>query len=438
MDDKVPPIGSKESPLPSVLEMGHLWRYNGSTYCFRPDCKDCKYDPTCQREDVIIKVGPGLNIRRAFKALPGFRLVAIDYSGIELRIAAQLSGEPSLMRPFLQGRDPHQEMAKICFKTDSPTKDQRRQAKCCNYGNLYMGSVWTLVRQSDLTATQAHFIWNAWWTNVPEYKRWVESQFEFAKHYKYITTFFGRRRDLSEMVAKAEEMALSGKKDHKSGWDFIKRTTANTPIQGTSADVIKIAMCKVHEFLTKEKLHDEVKMHLTVHDELVLSIKDGPGFFDLCKEVRRQMTPDLSPWGWKVPLETDCEIGDNWAEMVKIEDLLPKSETTVSELESKPIFRDTITVNVNTQLSEANRIHLHLALLQAATGQDFSSDVFSVRVPVKLRIAGKVYRPSGPGGERLKVNEFLLQKLVRDIPGVEILDESPVSNSSTVDGTIQG
>ena len=153
-------IGDKSPP---VLELGQFWRHMGQTYCFRPQtgkdpnsaCVGCRWETSCQKSHTETKVGAGLNIRRAFRARPGFKLVAIDYRGIELRVAAQLSGEPVWKDAFLNGRDLHTEMAKIAFHTETPTKAQRDQAKCCNFGNLFLGNVYTLVRQSGMEEAEA-------------------------------------------------------------------------------------------------------------------------------------------------------------------------------------------------------------------------------------------------------------------------------------------
>jgi hypothetical protein len=129
MADDLPPIGKRKPPF---LELDQFWRGSGETYCFRPTCEGCRWDPTCERENTLVPVGPGLNIRRAFRSAPGYQIVSIDYKGIELRVAGQLSGEQVFIKAFREGRDLHQEMAKLAFKTPTPTKEQRRQAKCAN------------------------------------------------------------------------------------------------------------------------------------------------------------------------------------------------------------------------------------------------------------------------------------------------------------------
>lgn len=835
-------LGAIGERKPPHLELGQFWRYDGQIYCFRPSCEGCKWDSSCQREEVEIKVGSGLNIRKAFKAPPGYKLVSVDYKGIELRIAAQLSGEPVFVKAFQEGRDLHKDMAKICFKTNDPTKEQRDQAKCCNFGNLYLGTPYTLARQSDLTLTQAIFIHGAWWKNLPIYKLWTEKQLVFAKEHKFIQTFFQRRRDLSDMIKRAIEEEATGKRGKgKSGWDFIHRTATNSPIQGclrpevrvltengyetisslyeqqklgvlkqkvwtgnkfasfsvvnrgkakyvdlyikrrgflacddrhkikvateegwvwkgindlkigdkvaiarpvsvknerkpdvrcfsgvshnaghlkidfstpdwfylmgfilgdgcfgknkyghrinlliedsnegwsyarkvesilvsvglvskpnwvrndpeknrrqwafdskplgealvkfgmipnsgarnkfipeycytasyesrcallqglfhtdgtklvcnrgwhssslslvrgiylilrtigvdsrysqtqqgtwkldivskglfaekmglpygtvrrdaggpsvlsfqmgeayrslkdlsldksevvirsrlkqggttqittlarmvktslgrflpnefhfydevedikylgeegdtytlsvddsyhqfdsegvisknTGADLLKIGMIKVHDWIMKNFLQERVKMILTVHDELVFYVKEDGQLFSTCREIQRCMCPDLSSWGWNIPLETDCEIGDNWALLTDIKKL-DKSVASQSILNGKPYGPttppDNLLLVVNAPLTEINRLRLDYAIRSASHQINFDDPekALEVMMPLKLKIQGQIYRYSVPGTEKLRVREFQLRHLLREIPGVSVEEQ---------------
>jgi len=422
---ELPPIGSKKPPL---LELGHLWRYNGATYCFREMCEGCKFDPTCQREETIIKVGSGINIRRAVKAPPGFKIVSIDYKGVELRVAGQLSGEPSFIKAFKEGRDLHYEMAKLCFKTETPTKEQRRQTKCANFGNLFLGNAYTLARQSDLDLFQAAFVWNAWWRSVPYYKRWTEQQFEFAKANKFVSTFFGRRRPMEDMIERAiKEEITNTKGKGKGGWGFVKRTSVNSPVQGTAADLMKLALLKVDEWITKNGLEDRVILILSVHDELVFYVKDDEYLVQTCRDIQKVMCPDLSNWGWQVPIETDCEIGDNWALLTGLDALDPRVQSNnpgdISESYRPQVPPDRIVLVVNTQLTETMRVRLENALLRSSRAMDPNSPEPAVLVPVKMKIAGKLYSPGSATGGKLKVNEYLLRNLVKTIPGIDVEDE---------------
>ena len=127
--------------VPPTLELNQFWKSNNKTYCFRSECPGCKYESGCQNELLELKIGPGINIRRAFRARPGYKIASIDYKAIELRVAAQLSGETFFINAFKNKEDLHTIMACRCFNTDSPTKSQRDQAKTCNFSNLYLGCI---------------------------------------------------------------------------------------------------------------------------------------------------------------------------------------------------------------------------------------------------------------------------------------------------------
>jgi hypothetical protein len=412
--------------VPPTVELEQFWRYQGKTYCFRPKCEGCKYEPTCQRELVQVKVGPGINIRRAFRARPGFKLAAIDYKGIELRVAGQLSGEPFFINAFREGKDLHTEMAKLCFKCEVPTKSQRDQAKTCNFGNLFLGNPYTLARQSNLTIPEAIYLHGAWWKNLPTYKRWTDSQLVLAKAQKKVTTFFGRVRDLTSLIAEAEGMEIKGdgkkkKTGAKGGWGFVHRTAVNSPVQGTAADLMKLAMVRVHDFINREGLNDKIRLLLTVHDELVFEIIDGPELPVLARAISKEMCPDLSKFGWIVPIETDIEIGDNWADMLDIKDIEkgfkidPHGSTTTTEDVHAAKDREARLV-VNARLNQVNMLALNNAILKAS-----KVGVNVVGVPIKIQIGGSIYKSGDPELGESVVNLPLLERLVQEIPGVQVV-----------------
>ena len=398
------------------LELGHFWRYNGQTYCFKTECTGCKYEPTCKRSLTWVGTGPGINPRRAFRARPGYKIVAIDYKGIELRVAGQLSKENFFIRAFKESLDLHTEMAKTAFKTQNPNKEQRRQAKCANFGNLFLGTPHTLARQSDLSLPEAIFVHGAWWGALPDYKKWTDLQLEEAKTKGYVQTFFGRVRRLDDLIERAQQEELTKTKGvGKGGWGFVHRTSVNSPVQGTAADLMKIAMVSVTSWIEREKLQDEVRLLLTVHDELVFEVLDDNDFIKRCRLVASKMCPDLSGWGWNVPIETDVEFGDNWAELTHIDDVDPKPTTNKQSGEVKiqgPA--DEILLILNTRLDEHTQLKLSRAILKA----QHPDDPMVVKIPLKIMIAGKVYRAGDPGSPKVKVFEPELRRLVQDIPGV--------------------
>lgn len=416
------PVGEVRPP---VLELDQFWRSLGDTLCFRPTCDGCRWNPTCQREETTAKIGPGLNLRRAFRARPSYLLAAIDYKGIELRVAAQISGERFWSDAYINGRDPHTEMAKAAFKTNAPSKSERDAAKCANFGNLYLGTVHTLQRQSALTMPEAVFIWTEWWKNVPTYKHWTECQKRIAETQKKVYTLFHRKRDLTSLIEEAEN-PTKGKKG-KSGWPFIHRTAVNSPIQGTSADLIKMAMVNVRNWIKKDA--PDVRMLLTVHDELVFEIKDDQHIFDTARQIAKIMSlPELVKFNWRVPIECDIEIGPNWAELYDINKLDKKSKEKGDQNQNGAapvrLARDGVVLIVNAKLTEHNLTRLELAIEKASkpTGE-------VVLVPLKLMISGQTYR----SGTEAKVNEMLLRQLVNQIPGVEVQDLEEVRITPTIE-----
>jgi hypothetical protein len=405
-------IGKKK---PSVLELGQFWQSEGLTYCFKHDCGSCRYEASCERELVWKKVGPGINMRRAFRARPGFRLAAIDYKGIELRVAGQLSGERFFIDAFVRGDDLHTNMAKVAFKTETPTKEQRDKAKCANFGNLFLGSAATLSRQSDLDIAEATYIWTQWWAALPIYKKWTDSQLLYAMERKCVVTKFGRVRRLDFLIAQAQKEMLTGKKDGKgkSGQGFIHRTSVNSPVQGTAADLMKIAMVRLQDWIDKEGLGEEIKLLLTVHDELVLEIRDDEHFVSRAYEVSRKMCP--TNLGWEVPIETDIEVGYNWAELCDIKTLGEDKRTGVGAVATAiaaPVAKksEKAILSVNCSLSELNLLKLKSAIRVASNVNGV------VKVPLRLKIVGNVYHAATD----VKVCESTLLRETAEIPGVEL------------------
>jgi hypothetical protein len=431
-------VGDVRPPKQLLLEDQFYIRDN-ARYCVRPSCDGCDYNDLCQREEMVITIGPGINIRQAFRARPGFKWVCIDFAGIELRVAALLSGEPVWVKAFQEDRDLHQEMAKIMFRTEEPDKSQRDIAKMGNFGNLYLSGVDTFWHLTTLTYNEAAIAWRKWWAAVPDYKKWTLNQEVYYKKYGHVWTFFRRKREMRAMIAKADgnegqvdrgvlslprsasagnngspvtKKKISGK---KVGHGFCHRTAVNSPVQGTSADLLKMAMTRVDDFITKQKLRDDVKMMLTVHDELDFEIRENPSMYEILRDIGREMT--LTPKGkvlptipkWNIPLKVDIEIGDNWGNLTGIDDLdpatkdLPKSE----KVEHK---RDVVTLLVSGVTAE-DAERLHMAIFQAAHMTNV------VKVPLLVKMGDREYSLTALD----KVSEGHLRRLVQGIPGVKIL-----------------
>jgi DNA polymerase I len=269
-------------------------------------------DPNLQ--NIPIRTEEGKAVRKAFIAEPGYKIVSIDYSQIELRIAAILSGDERLVEIFKGGEDVHRGVASRVFKVPESevTSDMRRKAKVINFGILYGMGVNALRANlgEDTSREESQEFLNAYFNTFTRLAEYLEETKAFARQTGYTVTLFGRRRHFPGI---------------RSGAPFIKaaaeRMAINAPIQGTAADIMRIAMIKVSEFLHQQKLTDDVRMLLQVHDELVFEIKE---------EKLKSMAPKLqsimeSVLDTKetlgVPIKVDVEVGENWNDLTQFETL---------------------------------------------------------------------------------------------------------------------
>jgi len=260
-------------------------------------------------QNIPIRTERGRLIRNAFIAPEGYTLVSLDYSQVELRIAAILSADTKLCEIFRSGRDVHQEVASAVFgvPADSVDSEMRRSAKIINFGILYGMGVNALRAQLGTSTAQAHTFYEDYFKTFSGLTEFLESTKGAARRQGYTETLFGRRREFSGMKsvfpnvrAQAERMAI------------------NAPIQGTSADVIKLAMVRIEEFLTIEKLKIDVHLILQVHDELVFEIKSEK-VNELTLKIQKIMESILTPEeSHQVPLLVQPKQGKNWGEMTPL------------------------------------------------------------------------------------------------------------------------
>jgi hypothetical protein len=186
-------------------------------------------------------------------------------------------------------------------------------------------------------------------------------------------------------------------------------------VQGTSADLLKLAMTRVDDFIEKERLRDDVKMMLTVHDELDFEIRESPAMYEILRDIGRQMT--LTPKGaklplipnWDIPLKVDIEVGDNWGNLVGIDDLDPETKDR-PRVEPAPVQRDQVTLVVSGMV-KTDLQAVHLAIYKAANAQGV------VKVPLILKMGDREYTSKALE----KVSEFTLRREVQGIPGVKVL-----------------
>ncbi|WP_265909412.1 DNA polymerase, partial [Erwinia billingiae] len=240
----------------------------------------------------------GRRIRQAFIASKGHKIVAADYSQIELRIMAHLSQDKGLLSAFAEGKDIHRATAAEVFgmALDKVTGEQRRSAKAINFGLIYGMSAFGLSRQLNIGAGEAKKYMDLYFERYPGVLEYMESTRQQAAEKGYVSTLDGRRLYLPDINA---SNAMRRK--------AAERAAINAPMQGTAADIIKKAMIAVDGWLTPQSAPD-VKMIMQVHDELVFEVKASE------VEAATAKIRDLMENSMKldVPLQVDVGVGDNW------------------------------------------------------------------------------------------------------------------------------
>ncbi|NDW21420.1 DNA polymerase I [Alteromonas hispanica] len=255
-------------------------------------------DPNLQ--NIPIRNEAGRRVRQAFVPRKGNKIVAADYSQIELRIMAHLSGDKGLLDAFAQGKDIHKATAAEVFgiALDDVTTDQRRSAKAINFGLIYGMSAFGLAKQLNIPRNEAQKYMDLYFERYPGVLDYMDSTRESAKDKGYVETVFGRRLYLPDI--KASNGA------RRKG---AERAAINAPMQGTAADIIKMAMIKVDDWIAKNA-SDDVTMMMQVHDELVFEIKEDKidNYVDTIKALMESAAT------LNVPLNVEVGIGENWDE----------------------------------------------------------------------------------------------------------------------------
>ncbi|WP_100657532.1 DNA polymerase I [Alteromonas flava] len=251
-------------------------------------------------QNIPIRTAEGRRVRQAFVARPGFKIVAADYSQIELRIMAHLSEDSGLQKAFAEGKDIHAATAAEVFATplDDVSTDQRRSAKAINFGLIYGMSAFGLAKQLNIPRHDAQHYMDTYFERYPGVLTYMEQTRENAKADGYVTTVYGRRLYLPDI--KASNGA------RRKG---AERAAINAPMQGTAADIIKKAMIAVHNWVSDQE-EDSIYMIMQVHDELVFEIKEQfiDGYVNKITEIMENAV-SLS-----VPLVVEAGVGDNWDE----------------------------------------------------------------------------------------------------------------------------
>ncbi len=253
-------------------------------------------------QNIPIRTELGREVRRAFVAPPGRQLLSADYSQIELRILAHLSQDPGLIAAFQAGEDIHRTTAAVIFgvKPEEVTPEMRRLAKAVNFGLIYGMSAYGLSQTVGISVSEARKFMDRYFGRFPKVKEYLDDTLRQAYEMGYVTTILGRRRYFPELQNPAVNINVRRR---------AEREAVNAPIQGSAADILKMAMLQVDAYLQKEA--PEALMILQVHDELVF-------------EVPRERLEDLAPrirsimegvYPLVVPLVVDLNVGPNWADL---------------------------------------------------------------------------------------------------------------------------
>ena len=254
-------------------------------------------DPNLQ--NIPIRSAEGRRIRKAFIAPKGYKILAADYSQIELRIMAHLSGDEGLIRAFKNGEDIHRATAAEVFGVapEAVSDEQRRNAKAINFGLIYGMSAFGLGRQLHIGRNEAQQYIDLYFERYPGVHRYMEDTRKLAAEKGYVETLFGRRLHLPEINARNGQRRQAA-----------ERTAINAPMQGTAADIIKRAMIAVDNYLLSEQ--PDARMIMQVHDELILEVAEAQ-----LDAVRERVVALMSGAAeLAIPLEVGVGVGDNWDE----------------------------------------------------------------------------------------------------------------------------
>ncbi len=251
-------------------------------------------------QNIPIRTEMGREIRKGFIPKSGNHfLLAADYSQIELRIIAALSNDPQMIKAFMENQDIHSSTASNVFGVpiSEVTRDQRNNAKTINFGIIYGVSAFGLSQQTNLNRSESKELIDKYYKTYPNLRNFISKQIQEARDNGYVETILGRRRYLNDILS--ENAIVRG---------GAERNAINAPIQGSAADIIKIAMINIHNRLVDEKW--DSKMILQVHDELIFDAPKNE-IKDLSLMVKKEME---SAYTLKVPLVVDIGIGKNWLE----------------------------------------------------------------------------------------------------------------------------
>ena len=262
-------------------------------------------DPNLQ--NIPVKSEIGRQVRKGFVASPGWNLIAVDYSQIELRVAAHMAKDKAMLDAFRQGKDIHNTTAAAIhnISLESVTEQQRREAKAINFGLIYGMSPYGLTQTTDLTLAEAETFVETYFERFPGIKNYLDKIKEQAKEQGYVETLLGRKRYFPRLATTSDYNMRRRE----------EREAINAPIQGTAADIMKLAMIAVNDELAKSNL--STKILLQVHDELVLEApKEEVG-----QTIALVQSAMEEVYSLDIPLSTDAKYGENWGLLKEYTDI---------------------------------------------------------------------------------------------------------------------
>ena len=334
---------------------------------------NCQNIPTPDEDDPEC-----INLRRAIVARPGYKIVSVDYSGEELRVAANYSREPKWIKEFNEGSgDLHTMTAQIVNGRKDITKKERKLAKTLNFHILYGGGAMGFAARAKIPIDAAKKIFINYFDGYKVLKKWVNTEIAASKKRGYAKTVFGRRRPLNEYYS-------SDIKEIRSKGD---RCAVNSAIQGCAADIMKIALYRVWKWVHDNNFQDDVRMLMPIHDEIVFEIKEDKMDFyipEICEQMR--VKDIVTKMDWPVSFEVDAEYGDSLSVSNNYweEQKAKKAENKVSEKintiqEEKGVSEETgkksdEALNMEGAVSESRHIHFSVSIRDAITGGKTQTD----------------------------------------------------------------
>lgn len=296
-------IGTYIEPIPKLLDSASRL-HSKFIQTGAATGRMASHDPNLQ--NIPISTDRGRAIRQAFLAPAGSKLVAFDYSQIELRIAAFLSKDKKLIEIFKSKEDVHTEVASYVFGVSNKdvSKDMRRQAKVINFGILYGMGVNALTQNLGSSKKEAQQFYNAYFEKFKDLANYLDNAKIEANRQGFTKTFFGRRRYFEGIKSHIPYIRASA-----------ERMAINAPIQGTQADIVKMAMAQVEEWIKEKSLQDKIHLILQIHDELIYEVNDSvvpTALIEIKKIMENILTIDQTVG---VPIITNSAVGQNWANL---------------------------------------------------------------------------------------------------------------------------